>query len=291
MMIKMTSKTFKYFNTLTRKIALSAFAFAVSTTVATAASSQWYDLGGGKARLVANLNPQTNVISGVLEVDLKPGWSTYWRYPGGSGIPPRFEFSKSSGVNIGEVKFPTPSLIINQENSSDSNQYDRRNAYAGYKKKVLFPFEADLLASSGGSIKLDLLMGVCEVICIPAQANMELDANKLFQSDPKAVQIISFAKLFLPKKADENDILLDVKSIDENTLMVKTKHSKQNGKPALFVEGPPEWYLTPAKLVKQEDDYSIFHVNVTDAPNDIDMLSEKLRFTLASGSKGIEIQR
>jgi hypothetical protein len=73
--------------------------------------------------------------------------------------------------------------------------------------------------------------------------------------------------------------------------MVKTKHSKKNGKPALFVEGPPEWYLTPAKLVKQEDEYSIFHVNVTDAPNDIDMLSEKLRFTLASGSKGIEIQR
>ena len=28
-----------------------------------------------------------------IEIRLKPGWHTYWRYPGDAGVPPRFDFA------------------------------------------------------------------------------------------------------------------------------------------------------------------------------------------------------
>ena len=33
-----------------------------------------------------------------IEIRLAPGWKTYWRYPGDSGVPPRFDFSGSRNV-------------------------------------------------------------------------------------------------------------------------------------------------------------------------------------------------
>ena len=35
----------------------------------------------------------TSMRAGV-EIRLAPGWKTYWRYPGDSGVPPRFDFSR-----------------------------------------------------------------------------------------------------------------------------------------------------------------------------------------------------
>ena len=67
------------------------------STSAVAATSQWHDHGGGKVRLVVYADPTNSEINGVVEVQLEPGWSTYWRYPGSSGIPPTFDFSRSKG--------------------------------------------------------------------------------------------------------------------------------------------------------------------------------------------------
>jgi hypothetical protein len=34
----------------------------------------------------------------ALQLDMAPGWKTYWRQPGDSGIPPRFDFSQTEGL-------------------------------------------------------------------------------------------------------------------------------------------------------------------------------------------------
>src|SRR5262249_18611557 len=33
-----------------------------------------------------------------IEIRLDKGWKTYWRYPGDSGVPPRFDFTRSENV-------------------------------------------------------------------------------------------------------------------------------------------------------------------------------------------------
>lgn len=258
---------------------LLACFFLLNSAPAHAASSQWHDLLGGEARMVANLNPQTNIITGVVEVSLKPGWSTYWRNPGSAGLPPKFDFSRSEGISIRQVEFPTPTLLEHEQGD-----------YAGYKKKVLFPFEAEANANGKTNIRLNLLIGICEKICIPAQASMKIDGVNLLQSDPVASRIHSFAKLSVPKEMPFEEIIVEMKTLDENTLSVKARHPERFGKPALFVEGPSEWFLTAAKLIEQDAEYATFKVDVSNAPDDLEILSEKLRFTLASGARGIEIQ-
>ena len=55
----------------------------------------------------AKLRPGWRMANGIhmaaLQLDLAPGWKTYWRQPGDSGLAPRFDFSQSEGVQTVEV--------------------------------------------------------------------------------------------------------------------------------------------------------------------------------------------
>ncbi len=245
-----------------------------------AASSNWQDLGGGEARLIARLDPETNEVEGAVEVRLQPGWSTYWRNPGSSGIPPTFDFSRSQGFLPGKVEFPAPTLL----------EYESGD-YAGYKRQVLFPFEGTMAPGTPGAIQLDLLIGVCSEICIPAKAELNIRSGQLLQSDPVASQKIQLAKLRVPKHREPEETVLEVRQSGGDSLQITMAHKASHGKPQLFVEGPDEWYLQPAKLIRQSENEAFFELDVSRAPDGTDVLSEKLRYTLVTGHQGIETVR
>ncbi|MEM7215132.1 MAG: protein-disulfide reductase DsbD domain-containing protein [Pseudomonadota bacterium] len=259
---------------------LSAAMIVFGTSKGFAASTQWHDLGGGKARLLASLDPVTNEVSAALEVKLDKGWSTYWRYPGSSGIPPIFDFSGSNGFEVNRIEFPVPTLLGHSE-----------LRYAGYKNSVIFPVSGKVYPGVNSDIHLSLLIGICAEVCIPAQAEMKITADELLSSDPLARQIINFSKLTVPSVKDAEAVVLDAQEIKNQHLMIKVKHRKSSRVPNLFVEGPPTWYLEPAKLMSQTEDIAVFSLDVSRAPRGTDIAGEKLRYTLASGSTGIEFTR
>jgi len=242
-----------------------------------AATSEWHDLGGGKARLVASLDPATNKVSGILEVKLEPGWSTYWRYPGSSGIPPRLDFSSSQNFVHTKTEFPAPKLI--------TQEYGK---YAGYKTRVSFPFEGEIVSGSTGKLNLDLLIGVCAEICIPAQAKMSIPISELMQTDLLSKQMISLAKRTIPIEKLPGDIIHDIKLKDDETMQITVLHKGTSSKPELFVEGPSNWYLQPAALISQTNENAVFMLDISRIPEGTDPMSEKLRYTLVTGNKGIE---
>ncbi len=43
-----------------------------------------------------------------LEIRLDPGWKTYWRYPGDSGVPPTLDFAGSENVKSVTALWPAP---------------------------------------------------------------------------------------------------------------------------------------------------------------------------------------
>ena len=252
------------------------------TFTALAASSDWSDLGGGKVRMHATMDPLSGKVSGVVEVALKKGWSTYWRYPGSAGIPPKFDFSRSASFLPGHVQFPAPQLVTHPYGS-----------YAGYKNRVLFPFNGEMSSTRNGAIVLDLLIGVCAEVCIPATASMEIETKQLQVSDPIAVQNYGLASLSIPKRMVAADVINSVDFLNErkDVLLISVKNRKGSGTPVLFVEGPKEWYLTPAQFHDRNDGETVFALDVSRAPKDADILNEELRFTLVTGSFGIEIVR
>ncbi|MEM9329859.1 MAG: protein-disulfide reductase DsbD domain-containing protein [Pseudomonadota bacterium] len=250
------------------------------TVRANAAITNWEDLGGGKARLLAVLNPESGQIDAALEVVLDKGWTTYWRYPGSSGIPPIFDFSQSSGFEFKSIDYPAPKMMGNSE-----------LRYAGYKGNVVFPITGLSLPGERPEIALSLIIGVCAEVCIPAKAEFKIAHSELLLSDATAKQIISFSKLKIPQPRKAEEIVV-TRRVDANkTLFIEVKHPRSSKAFELFVEGPSNWYLEPAKLMNQTDQTAEFSLDVSRAPSGTDILGQKLKYTLVNGSSGIEFAR
>ena len=63
-----------------------------------------------RARLVADVaaaKPGTTFTAGVV-LSMAPGWHTYWKNPGESGLATSIEWILPAGVRAGEISWPIP---------------------------------------------------------------------------------------------------------------------------------------------------------------------------------------
>ncbi len=82
------------------KESLTAATIVASLVLATPAAaddvSRWDGDVRSAVRLVAGSRPADGAyLRAGVELRLRPGWHTYWRYPGDSGVPPLFDFAQS----------------------------------------------------------------------------------------------------------------------------------------------------------------------------------------------------
>src|SRR5271170_5743974 len=142
--------------TATALIALAAIPFA--STARAADASIWDGDARSAMRLVAGSPAGRGAARAGIELRLGAGWKTYWRYPGDSGVPPRFDFSKSTNVKSVAVRWPAPHRFT-----------DENGASIGYKGSVLLPLDivpAD--PKQPVTLRLTLEYAICEKLCIPA---------------------------------------------------------------------------------------------------------------------------
>lgn len=94
----------------------------------------------------------------AIKITLEPGWVTYWRAPGDGGIPPQFAFAGSSAIMSITPLWPTPEVF--GENGVRS---------IGYYDSVVVPLVVRLDDNQTEDVDLsgEMLIGVCEEICIP----------------------------------------------------------------------------------------------------------------------------
>lgn len=113
-----------------------------------------------------------------VEIVLAAGWKTYWRMPGEAGIPPEFDWSKSTNLAAVQVLWPAP-----------RRYHDAGGETVGYHDRVVFP----LLVKPGDAARpvtlaLDLFFAVCKDVCIPAKVQTSLSEAT---SDPAAAGLIA----------------------------------------------------------------------------------------------------
>src|ERR1700680_3193507 len=70
-------------------------------------ASPWQRDGHSAVRLLAG-SRNGAVLLGGIAFQLQPGWKTYWRTPGDSGVPPRFDFTKSDNIEAVTILWPAP---------------------------------------------------------------------------------------------------------------------------------------------------------------------------------------
>jgi DsbC/DsbD-like thiol-disulfide interchange protein len=149
-------------------IAAGTLLCAASSATNAADVSPWDDDAQSTARLIAaqaRAQAGGRVFRAGVEIKLKPGWKTYWRYPGDSGVPPVFDFSKSQNVKTVSVLYPAPMRFADGAGGSS----------IGYTGNVILPLH--IVPRDAGkpvTLRLKLDYAACEKLCVPAQARLEL---------------------------------------------------------------------------------------------------------------------
>jgi DsbC/DsbD-like thiol-disulfide interchange protein len=174
---------------------LAVTLLAASTALpALAASSDWYDCEGGSVRLVTSGAPDDQgVLRGALQVELKPGWKTYWLDPGDAGVPPSLDVSVGSNVAAVDMALPAP------------RRFDDGVAKgAGYTEPVTFAVNFRLAdPKTPATIDANVFLGVCKTICIPLKADLRVDPSAdADNADDAAIVQAAFDALPGPEQPD-----------------------------------------------------------------------------------------
>src|SRR5215469_9543745 len=227
------------------RAALCFGATLVASVLATAAhaedASPWQKDSHSAVRLLAGSRSGAVLLGGVA-FQLQPGWKTYWRTPGDSGVPPRFDFSKSDNVEAVTVLWPAPTKF---DDGAGGNSL-------GYHDQVVLPLR--IVAKNADkpvTLRADINYAVCEKLCIPVEASVQLAFNSVASTEDSAL----FAALdTVPKPANVGDpnplTILDVKREGRSEVLVDVV--SPDARPVyLFVEGPtPDWGLPVPKLLE-----------------------------------------
>jgi DsbC/DsbD-like thiol-disulfide interchange protein len=204
-------------------------------------SSPWQQDGHSAVRLLAG-SRSGGVLLGGIAIQLQPGWKTYWRTPGDSGVPPRFDFSKSENVEAVTVLWPAPMKFDDGAGGHS----------LGYKTQVVLPLR--IIAKKPDkpvTLRAEINYAVCEKLCIPVEANAELAFTSVASTEDGAL----FAALdTVPKPANVGDpnplTIRDVRRDGKSAVLVDVA-TPDVREVSLFVEGPtPDWALPVPKLMK-----------------------------------------
>ncbi|MBY5387631.1 protein-disulfide reductase DsbD domain-containing protein [Rhizobium leguminosarum] len=262
---------------------VSAVAALVPFYSAHAEMSAWADNEGGRMRLVALAPDAGGKIRAALQIEPKPGWITYWKEPGNSGIPPQITIAPESGVSLDAIAYPVPKHFFN--GSIEDIAYDA---------PVTLPLS--LTAAGKGPVTIDAtaFIGICKDICIPFQANLQLKLGPAIQSHPEEEAILQAADARLPKPPSQDfDVTAHAMSPDRKTLsldLVLPSGGPGEGKaaPDIIVTGPSGYAFT--KQIGGKRDGAAFKVDISigKLPKDYGIAGKQWSVLVIDGERAME---
>jgi DsbC/DsbD-like thiol-disulfide interchange protein len=204
-------------------------------------ASAWEAETHAATRLIAGASLKSGGAAWLragVEIRLEPGWKTYWRYPGDSGVPPTLDFSGSENIKSVTVLWPAP------ERFADGAGGDS----IGYTGDIVFPLRIVAQdAAKPSSLHVKLGYAICANLCVPAEAELDLTLSGASSSEePALVAAEARVPRHVPLGAGGG---FAIRSVHRETggahEHVVVEVAAPEGAPVeLFVEGPtPNWAL------------------------------------------------
>lgn len=243
-------------------------------------ASPWQRDAHSAIRLLAGSRSGAVMLGGVA-IQLQPGWHTYWRTPGDSGVPPHFDFSKSDNVEAVTLLWPAPQKFDDGAGGTS----------LGYVKQVVLPLRIVARnADKPVTLRADIQYAVCDKLCIPVEASTELAIASVASTEDGA---LSEALGTVPKPASIGDpnplTILDVRRDGKTGVLVDV--SAPEGKDVnLFVEGPTaDWALPVPKMVEHSPPgVKRFAFELDGLPPGVNADGAALKLTLVGDSSAYE---
>ncbi len=195
-----------------------------------------------------------------LHLRMAPGWHTYWRNPGDSGLATRLRWTLPAGFQAGEIQWPYPRVFSQGPVTS-----------YGYAGEVLLSVEVTPPASLvPGEVTLaaraDWLE--CEQVCLPGRADLSLVLPvraAASTSAPTWATAFADARRRLP--APPAGWAFDVRETQEKvSLVIRPPRSREPLHDARFFPDEPLVidHAAPQTLVR---DKGAWRLELTPAPN------------------------
>lgn len=279
---------------------LRRFASTLLLTVMAAAATATAALAGGEAASAwtGDRRATVRLVGGTpaggapflavgVEIRLADGWKTYWRYPGDSGVPPRFDFSGSVNVKAATVGWPAP---IRFE--------DGGGTAIGYSGRVMFPVRVERDdPSRPATLALSLDYAICEKLCVPATASTSLTLPADRDGETSTGNDVHAALARVPKHAALGDAgplairAVMVEGTWPKPRIVITVAAPPGTVPDLFAEGPTDaWALpVPEPAGAGPGGTSRFAFVLDGAPPGIEPRGATVTLTAVAGDAAIEV--
>jgi DsbC/DsbD-like thiol-disulfide interchange protein len=261
-------------------VAATVFASSLAAEACAQDSSPWLRDQHSAVRLLAGSRSGA-VLLGGIGFQLQQGWKTYWRTPGDSGVPPRFDFSKSENIEAITVLWPAPTKFDDGAGGHS----------LGYHNQIVLPLR--IVAKNTDkpvTLRAEINYAVCEKLCIPVEASAELSFTSVASTEDSAL----FAALdTVPKPASVGDpnpmTIRDVKRDGKSSVVVDVV-SPDGREVSLFVEGPtPEWGLPVPNLIEHSPPgVKRFVFELDGMPPGTDPQGAALKLTLVGGDRSYE---
>ncbi len=244
--------------------------FALAGATVTAHGAEWVETEGARLRMVLGQDAGDGRVRAMLDIDLKPGWKTYWREPGESGIPPTITVRPAASAKVA-FEFPAPEHVS-----------DPYGGFTGYAEPVRLP----VMLPSGAS-EAEVFLGVCQQVCIPVSASFSFSGDNA--PSPLHAAMVDQAFEALPSAPTEH---LHVKTIersaDGQALTVETAADAAQASPRLFLAPLTEsgHVFGLPELVEAKDGQAIFSVPILRRPDETTALP-RFSATLVQGRASI----
>ena len=229
-----------------------------------------------RAELLADTNavvPGKPFTVGLL-LRMAPGWHTYWKFSGDAGLPTELKWKLPAGWKIGEIQWPIPLKTIDP---GDIETY-------GYTNEVLLMQEITpppKLDDSSAKLSTEANWLVCEKICIPGGATLQLDLPVASTNQPAKTDVFTRYRRLLPQNLPGRNVARADWSRVGSDLRLKITSESLAKYPALdFFPLPEQETIVGHPAVESRNNNEIiFRVPLESAPKNLSSLAGLVVFS------------
>src|SRR5215469_5168091 len=209
-----------------------------------------------------------------LLLRMAPGWHTYWKFSSDAGLPTELKWQLPPGWKIGDIQWPIPLKTIDP---GDIETY-------GYENEVLLMQEItppSKLDDPSAKLSSEANWLVCEKICIPGSATLQLDLPVASASQPANTDVFARYRRLLPQNWPAPDVARSDWSRVGSDLRLKITSETLAKYPAVdFFPLPGQDTIVGHPAIQSRNNNEIvFRIPLESAPKDLSSVAGVVVFT------------
>ncbi|WP_404973150.1 protein-disulfide reductase DsbD family protein [Vibrio campbellii] len=181
--------------------------------------------------LTGQQDPNTNTLTGYLDVKLTGDWKTYWRSPGEGGVAPSIDWEKSQNLTKVDWQWPYP------------QKYELLGIETlGYKGDTVFPMTLHVEdMNKPVAIDATLTLSSCTTICVLTDYHIQLSfLPSDLQVDEGVMFTYAQAVSSVPQASPFVEVTEANWDANQSKLQIKLTNSQGWQKPEVLVDGVDE---------------------------------------------------